>query len=67
MNRVRGATHSYDQIASRYAAEIGGELAGKSLNRAVLTAFAEMVTGPARSSTAGRGLGTSRPTSGSRA
>ncbi len=56
MNRVTGATrHSYDQIASRYAAEIGGELAGKPLDRAVLNAFAEMVTGPVLDVGAGPG------------
>lgn len=37
---------SYDRVAVRYAAEIGGELAGKPLDRALLNAFAEMVDGP---------------------
>lgn len=47
MERVKNATgRSYDQVAARYADEIGGELAGKPLDRAVLNAFAEMVTGP---------------------
>jgi SAM-dependent methyltransferase len=37
---------SYDRVALRYAAEIGGELAGKPLDRALLNAFAESVAGP---------------------
>src|SRR5690349_15678007 len=37
---------SYDRVAVRYAAEIGGELAGKPLDRALLNAFAESVAGP---------------------
>ncbi len=37
---------SYDAVASRYSAEIGGELAAKPLDRAVLNAFVEMIDGP---------------------
>ncbi|HEY9371795.1 class I SAM-dependent DNA methyltransferase [Streptomyces sp.] len=33
---------SYDAVAERYAAEIGDELAGKPLDRALLDAFVEM-------------------------
>lgn len=47
--------HSYDQIASRYAVEISGELAGKPLDRAMLDAFAEMSTGPVLDVGAGPG------------
>jgi len=44
---MRDATRSsYDRVAARYAAEIGGELAGKPLDRALLNAFAELVAGP---------------------
>lgn len=53
---MRTATRrSYDLVAPRYAAEIGGELAGKPLDRAVLNAFAEMVTGPVLDVGAGPG------------
>jgi SAM-dependent methyltransferase len=34
---------SYDRVASRYAAEIGGELAGKPLDRALLRCLVELV------------------------
>ncbi len=45
--RVGDATRrSYDRVAGRYAAEIGDELAGKPLDRALLDAFAELVAGP---------------------
>ena len=38
---------SYDLVADRYAREIGAELAGKPLDRALLDAFAELAgTGP---------------------
>lgn len=37
---------SYDRVAKRYAAEIGDELAAKPLDRALLNAFAELVSGP---------------------
>lgn len=47
--------HSYDRVAPRYAAEIGCELAGKPLDRALLNAFAEMVTGPVLDIGAGPG------------
>jgi trans-aconitate methyltransferase len=37
---------SYDTVADTYATLFGGELAGKPLDRAVLAAFAETVSGP---------------------
>jgi SAM-dependent methyltransferase len=37
---------SYDAVASTYAALFGAELAGKPLDRALLAAFAETVSGP---------------------
>jgi SAM-dependent methyltransferase len=37
---------SYDTVAGTYAAKFGAELAGKPLDRALLAAFAETVTGP---------------------
>jgi SAM-dependent methyltransferase len=40
-DRVRD---SYDRVAERYAEEIGGELAGKPLDRALLRCFAELVS-----------------------
>ena len=46
---------SYDRVATRYAAEIGDELAGKPLDRALLNAFAELVTGPVLDVGAGPG------------
>lgn len=56
IRRVTDATrHSYDRVASRYSTEIGGELAGKPLDRALLNAFAEMVTGPVLDVGAGPG------------
>lgn len=36
---------SYDRVAARYAAELGDELTGKPLDRALLDAFAELVHG----------------------
>ncbi|GHJ41651.1 class I SAM-dependent methyltransferase [Streptomyces sp. TS71-3] len=36
---------SYDTVAERYAAEIGDELGGKPLDRALLDAFAELASG----------------------
>ncbi|HEV7206543.1 MAG TPA: class I SAM-dependent methyltransferase [Jatrophihabitans sp.] len=36
------ARHSYDRVAERYAAEVGDELAGKPLDRALLQAFVEL-------------------------
>jgi SAM-dependent methyltransferase len=36
---------SYDLVADRYAAEIGDELSGKPLDRALLDAFAELTAG----------------------
>ncbi|GAA3659900.1 class I SAM-dependent methyltransferase [Lentzea roselyniae] len=38
--------HSYDVVAARYAAELGDELAGKPLDRALLDALAELADGP---------------------
>jgi SAM-dependent methyltransferase len=38
--RVR---HSYDRVAQRYATELGGELAGKPLDRAMLRSLVELV------------------------
>lgn len=56
MHPVTAATrHSYDQVAPRYAAEIGDELASKPLDRAVLNAFAEMITSPVLDVGAGPG------------
>jgi SAM-dependent methyltransferase len=44
----RGSTRrSYDAVAARYAAEIGGELDGKPLDRALLDALAERCAGRA--------------------
>jgi SAM-dependent methyltransferase len=37
---------SYDLVAARYAAELGDELAGKPLDRALLDAVAELADGP---------------------
>jgi SAM-dependent methyltransferase len=45
--RVR---ESYDRVAQRYATEMGGELAGKPLDRALLRALAELVTDVTESS-----------------
>ena len=36
---------SYDRVAERYADEIGGELAGKPLDRALLRCLVELVGG----------------------
>ncbi|WP_165944355.1 class I SAM-dependent methyltransferase [Micromonospora sp. KC213] len=36
---------SYDTVAARYAAELGDELRGKALDRALLDAFAELTAG----------------------
>ncbi|HEX6869575.1 MAG TPA: class I SAM-dependent methyltransferase [Micromonosporaceae bacterium] len=41
-DRVR---ESYDRVAQRYADEFGGELAGKPLDRALLTCLSELVRG----------------------
>jgi SAM-dependent methyltransferase len=41
MDRVRA---SYDAVARRYAEEIGGELAGKPVDRALYRLFAELVS-----------------------
>jgi SAM-dependent methyltransferase len=40
-----GTRRSYDLVADRYAAEIGAELRGKPLDRALLEAFAETAAG----------------------
>ncbi len=42
---LRDTRRSYDATAAAYAEWIRGELAAKPLDRAVLTAFAELVTG----------------------
>ena len=39
------ARRSYDTVAGRYASEVGDELAGKPLDRALLDAFAETCSG----------------------
>lgn len=46
---------SYDTIAADYAAAMGDELAGKPLDRALLLAFAEGVSGPIADVGAGPG------------
>lgn len=38
--------YGYNLVAERYASEVGGELAGKPLDRALLAAFAEECDGP---------------------
>ena len=43
MVAVSSTRLSYDRVAERYAAEIGFELGGKPLDRALLAAFAEIV------------------------
>ena len=53
-DRVRD---SYDRVAERYAEEIGGELAGKPLDRALLRCFAELVGSVDDSSNAAADLG----------
>jgi SAM-dependent methyltransferase len=40
-----GTRHSYDAVATRYAAEIGDELRSKPLDRALLDTFAELSGG----------------------
>ena len=40
-----GTRRRYDRVARRYATEIGDELAGKPLDRAMLDAFAELTAG----------------------
>jgi SAM-dependent methyltransferase len=40
-----GTRRSYDAVADRYAAEIGDELRGKPLDRALLDGFAELTAG----------------------
>lgn len=42
-----GIRDSYDTVAATYAAKFGDELDGKPLDRALLAAFAETVSGPA--------------------
>jgi hypothetical protein len=42
---MRPAIHSYDTLAEEYAQRIAGDLKDKLLDRALLTAFAEMVRG----------------------
>ncbi|HEY6744442.1 MAG TPA: class I SAM-dependent methyltransferase [Mycobacteriales bacterium] len=41
-----GIRDSYDTVAATYAAKFGDELDGKPLDRALLAAFAETVSGP---------------------
>jgi SAM-dependent methyltransferase len=41
----RATRDSYDRVAERYAAEVGGELAHKPLDRALLDVFAELTAG----------------------
>jgi len=48
--RVR---ESYDRVAQRYAEEIGGELAGKPLDRALLRTVQELVAGVEEAAGAG--------------
>lgn len=48
---------SYDTVAERYAAEVGGELAGKPLDRALYACFAELVGHGARVGDVGCGPG----------
>lgn len=58
MARVSRATRrSYDRVAARYAAEIGGELAAKPLDRARLSAFAELTDGLPSGPAGGRAAG----------
>lgn len=45
---------SYDRVAQRYADEIGGELAGKPLDRALLRCLIELVSTVAESSGSGQ-------------
>jgi SAM-dependent methyltransferase len=44
---TRATQASYDRVAERYATEVGGELAHKPLDRALLDAFAEVTAGGA--------------------
>jgi ubiquinone/menaquinone biosynthesis C-methylase UbiE len=53
-DRVRD---SYDRVAERYAEEIGNELAGKPLDRALLRCFAELVAAVDDDSNAAADLG----------
>lgn len=45
MSDASRTRRSYDLVAGRYAAELGDELRHKPLDRALLDAFAEVVTG----------------------
>jgi ubiquinone/menaquinone biosynthesis C-methylase UbiE len=54
LDRIR---RSYDAVAERYAEEIGGELAGKPLERAMYAAFADLVGPGARVGDVGCGPG----------
>jgi SAM-dependent methyltransferase len=42
---TRAVKQAYDQVAAAYARQFVGELAGKPLDRALLTAFAELTRG----------------------
>lgn len=46
MDPLDATRRSYDAVAATYARLFGDELAGKPLDRALLTAFAETVSGP---------------------
>jgi SAM-dependent methyltransferase len=43
---VRDTRSAYDTVARTYASKFGDELAGKPMDRALLAAFAEVVSGP---------------------
>jgi SAM-dependent methyltransferase len=43
---VRDTRTAYDTVAGTYAAKFGDELDGKPMDRALLAAFAEMISGP---------------------
>ncbi|MDO3705254.1 class I SAM-dependent methyltransferase [Micromonospora sp. C28SCA-DRY-2] len=45
MSETTETRHSYDRVADRYATEIGDELTGKPLDRALLAALAEFGAG----------------------
>lgn len=45
MDDTARTRRSYDRVARRYASEIGDELGGKPLDRAMLNAFAELTSG----------------------
>ncbi|MGH3459969.1 MAG: class I SAM-dependent methyltransferase [Kribbellaceae bacterium] len=57
MDPLDRTRRSYDAVAERYAEEIGGELAGKPLERAMYAAFADLVGPGARVGDVGCGPG----------